>query len=221
MPSFDDIGKKQDKGKTEWLSLGEGQTVIRVLSTDYSVLANHWIDSEKKYHTCFGKDKGCPYDTLVKDYKTNNEYIGHRPNQVYLVWAIDRADGKIKITKLPYSVIKQIGDLKSSETYKFDKQMMYDISIMKLVTPSTKTKTGKETKYTVMPSAVSHLTDAELKMYEGCSRPSEIVQKMQDKEKRNYDQNNVSSRTTSPTTAAEPAMKDIQLDDDDKDDEEE
>ncbi len=204
---------QDEKNKTIWMDLKEGQTILRILSSSSTPLPSHWVDSEKKSHTCFGRDKGCPYSSVRKDFTTGKDRMGHWPSLKYLVWAVDRADNQLKIVKLHYSVPKQISQLKESSTYGFTKDIPYDITIMKVVLPSKKNPSGKEYRHTVMPSAVTPLTEEEVKLKENCTSLSAIVQRMQDKEKAKFDE------SQKDRVSLTPVMNTKEEEEDDEDDE--
>ncbi len=156
--------------QTDYFKFQEGLNKIRVLSKG-EVLAEHF-----KLGICFGMEKGCPFHT--EEYKLTPARIK------WLMWIIDRSDNKIKLAKMPYGVIKVIGDLQKNEDFAFDEvPMPYDITI-------SATNAGtKEVKYSVMPSIKrTEITEEETLKYDEQTPVEEIVQKMKDKQREKVSQ---------------------------------
>jgi hypothetical protein len=70
---------------------------------------------------------------------------GEEPRRRYIAYAIDRADGQIKMLEVGASVIKQLQELQASDDYKFDSIPAYDLTIK---------KTGQklDTRYNLIPA---------------------------------------------------------------------
>ncbi len=178
---FENIAKEHGQGGNsgEWFRPSEGESRIRILSDEFEVLAKHWIPSLNKSFVCYGKDKGCPHDSIVKDKNTGEEKKIHKPGIKYLVWMIDRKDGKIKIGELPYSVTKLIASLKDNEEYGFSDVPSYDITIKRTKTGTAAT----DVEYNVIPARKDTVvTESELNEFNEKTSLTEIVQKMKDKE---------------------------------------
>ena len=185
MPSFkqfSETAKQYGQGgsNNEWFRPPLGESRIRILSEEFEVLAKHWDSLMRKSHVCYGQDEGCPYDTTVKDKATGTVKTVHKPGIKYLVYLIDRADGKVKIGELPYSVIKVLEDLASSEEYGYDGAPSFDVII-------TKTKTGPQAtdvEYSLIPSRKdSPITEAEQKEFSEKISLVELIDKMKIKAK--------------------------------------
>ncbi len=192
---LEDIIKNESGEKSEWYTPEVGENKVRFLSMDSVVLATHWNPSLKKTFTCFGKDKGCPYDieidSPVRDENNQIELdvngkpktekkIVHRPGKKYLLWIIDRKDGKVKIGKFTYGVAKYVVDLKNSSDYGYSDIPGCDITIIK-------TKTGPKTsdvEYNTVPGKEVPLTPAEEEYRKNLGNLGEIVEKMKDKAKK-------------------------------------
>jgi len=178
MPKLSDFAKEevsQRSGASGWFSPVEGENVVRILSPEYAVQSSHYIPSERKSHECFGKEEGCPFDTEVTIKTTGKKALIHRPTRKYLMWMIDRKDGKIKIGKFPYTVVKTIVEFASSKDYAFEDAPPYDVTIVRKKTGPAAT----DVEYSVIPARTNtELTADEKKEYEKCNPVSEIVEKM-------------------------------------------
>src|SRR3990167_3860986 len=100
------------------------------------------------------------------------------PNTKFVTYVLDRADGKIKLTRLPVKVIRGIAALQVNEEYHFDDlPMPYDITI-KATGAGT-----KEVDYQVIGAQTSTpLTAEELKEFESKKPIDEIVKRLREKE---------------------------------------
>lgn len=206
LDKFDEITRSNRFSRSEWFSPTDGENKIRVLSNEFAVLPSHYIPSMRKSFTCFGKENGCPHDMAIKvlvrdedgkptfqiDGKTpvTEEKIVHRPGLKYLLWVIDRKDGKVKIGKFTYGVVKMITDFKSSEEYGYENLPVYDIIVKR-------TKTGpdpKDVEYSVIPSRIdTSLTEKEQEELKTVGSLEEIVNRMKEKEQRKIGINSISS----------------------------
>lgn len=96
-----------------------GKYTIRLL-TDPAPIATHFLGKGQGAYVCFGKDKGCPFH---KD-------TDKAPSLKFMVYLVDRADGKVKLGELPYSVIAKVADFEEDEDYAFEAYPMpYDIKV--------------------------------------------------------------------------------------------
>lgn len=110
--------KQFDIGAKDTFKFKEGENRIRVLSPG-KPLATHRV-SAKEFHTCYGADNGCPYHT------EENE----RPNVKFVMWVLDRSDGKVKLAYMPYTIMKYLRDFQNNPEYEFfDLPMPYDVII--------------------------------------------------------------------------------------------
>ena len=95
------------------------------------------------------------------------------PNFKWLVYALDRADGQVKLFFMPHTIFKNLRDFQKSEDYGFDEvPMPYDVTI------NAKKAGTKEVEYTVIPSPKrAALTAAEAKQLAE-KKPIAEVQKL-------------------------------------------
>ena len=186
----------------DWFRPLDGDNRVRVLSMDNTeVLPQHWIQSLKKSYACFGKDKGCPYDTWADvpvrengqvvfqvDGKTpvTERKLVHRPGKKYLLWIIDRKDGNVKIGEFTYGVVKSMCE--TFENYKkqakeegkivSNDSPWYDVTIKK----SKKGPKKSDVEYTVIPErGDTLLTEDEEKLTSNLEDLKMIVDKMKEK----------------------------------------
>lgn len=140
---YDEIAKTAPKGNNDFYRLQDGENRVRIVS-EPEIIGRHWIQSERKYYTCVGKDSGCRYCAG-----------GNEPSPKYLYYVIDRADaGKIKIAEFGWSIVGTILELRKDTDYAFEDVPDYDIKIKK-------TGTGKETEYFVLAAPKTALTSEE------------------------------------------------------------
>jgi len=164
---YEEVAKKYGVGGGgDWFNLKEGENRVRLLN-EFEVYGEHWMPAEKKFIVCIGKEEGC------KPCK-NKVSITVRA----LGWVIDRADGKVKLFKMPYTVFKALGALQSDADYGFDLLPEYDLKINRI-------GTGKESEYTVLPTPkITPLTEAEITEMDKKMKPAgEIIEKMKNKVK--------------------------------------
>lgn len=95
------------------------------------LIAQHFMGTGKgnKPHTCYGEDKGCPFhgDNAPKDEKGREK----SPSIKFITYILDRADGKIKVADLPYTIIKKIDSWEKDEDFTFKGYPMpYDIKVL-------------------------------------------------------------------------------------------
>lgn len=145
----------------------EGDNKFRVLSAGKPI-ATHRI-SQKEYHTCYGQDEGCPY----------HEEDNANPSVKFVMWIIDRADGKVKLAFMPHTIVKALRDLQNNPDYQFDAvPMPYDITVK-----ATKAGT-KEVEYSVVPARTnSELTVDEQRAFEDKKTVDEVIEGMKQKER--------------------------------------
>ena len=120
-------------------------------------------------------------EVMYEDYKNGICYTdcGYTGSPKYLTQILDRADGKIKLMKIPYSIYTTIAEYQTDEDYAFeDFPIPYDIKV-KAVGAGT-----KEVSYTALPKKVRELSDEdeqkfkELLADEKYKTPAEIIEKM-------------------------------------------
>lgn len=69
-----------------------------------------------------------------------------RPNFKWLVYIIDRTDGRVKLFFMPHTIAKMVRDLQKSDDYAFEGLPPFDITIQ------AKNAGTKEVEYTVVPA---------------------------------------------------------------------
>ncbi len=184
----------------DWLNLKDGDNKIRIVS-GFEAFGRHYDSLNNKSITCIGKDEGCKYcleaeEILekIRELKINQDpnekekqelddavkqYNAKRSKVQFLVWAIDRTDGKVKLMRYGATIQKQLSELAKSEEYKFSDTPEYDITIK---------RTGQklETEYAVMPARKNvPLTTEEKKLVVDTTKPiTEVIDAMKDKAKK-------------------------------------
>ena len=99
-------------------------------------------------------------------------------NTKFLCYVIDRADKKVKLYFMPYTIMKMIGDLQITPDYGFeDVPMPYDVTI-------SATKAGtKEVSYTVIPArGNTELSLDELEDMKKQKTLAEVIKALKDKQ---------------------------------------
>jgi len=161
--SFRDNLEQQEKEAQEaghaskggdWFKFQEGDNVFRVLEEPVLIFEKF------KVGICY---TDCGYEGSPR----------------LITYVLDRADGKIKLAKLPYKIGTTIASYEADEDYAFSGfPMDYDIKV------NAKNAGTKEVEYTVTPrpkrEPISSDTAAELLKLK---RVTEIVQKMKDNKK--------------------------------------
>jgi hypothetical protein len=144
----------------------DGDNKIRVLSPGKPV-ATHRI-SPKEYHTCVGMEHGCRY----------HEESSPKPGVKFVMWILDRKDGKVKLAFMPYTIMKALRDLQNNPDYEFDgPPMPYDITVK-----ATKAGT-KEVEYSVVPArSNTPLTADEVQMFADQKSVDDVIERMKAKE---------------------------------------
>lgn len=155
---LDNVASEYNIGgsSSDWLTLITGDNKIRIVS-EYEPLAKHFSGKGQKPVTCVGEKNGCIRCQEMKEWeeahkndekKTQNP---HKPTVKFLLWVIDRIDGKFKIAELGWSVVKAVRDLGSDEEYAFNAETElpdYDVNVKKTVKDSS----PSGTEYTVIAS---------------------------------------------------------------------
>lgn len=145
------------KNSTDWFKFKEGANTFRVLTEPVMMF-------EK-----FGQ--GICYTDC-----------GYQGSPKLLTWILDRADGKIKLAKIPFSKGEELLNLENDADYGFTGfPMPYDITI------SAENAGTKEVKYWApLPRPVKALPDeilADLKMVKPCTG---IIEKMKANQKQKH-----------------------------------
>lgn len=143
---------------SKFLRLKQGENKVRLVS-EVGVMGKHW-DNRKMVGVCIGKDEGCPHCAE-----------GNDPKPVWLCWAIDRIDSKIKQLEMGYTIIQQLQKLAQSKEYGFTESPPYDITIIK-------TGEGLDTEYTVIASRQdTELTPEEIEKVQDLTPIKDIIEK--------------------------------------------
>ena len=161
------------QGSGDFMKLEEGDNKVRIVS-EYEVLSKYWLGGRSVINV--GDDKGVEYPK--KDGKGNDV----RSSAKFLMYVIDRADGKIKMLESNWTIVSGIRDLSVDEDYAFDEESGlpgYDLKIKK-------TKTGPnptDVEYNVLPSPTkTPLTDDEKADVEALTPMSTVVDRFKKKE---------------------------------------
>lgn len=113
-----------------------GEYVIRLL-TQPAPLGMHFFGKGQSSVVCIGMEKGCPFHGLTDagkegkiDPKTNEKEEFKKPTVKFMVYLIDRQTNKMQLGEMPWSVIKEVGDLELNPDWKFESYPMpYDLRI--------------------------------------------------------------------------------------------
>lgn len=173
MASFDDlekIEKEHNIGGDEWYrprKLEPGTYAFKVLS-DFEVKAEYWSPKDNRAYIQVGIDK----NPAEKDIPEDDKRIA------YLLYILDRRDNKIKLAEIGHRIMKDIGGLKKTPGYEFDRIPPYDILLKKEKTGSA----AKDVKYTVIPGRDGvALTPEQEKILASKETPASIISKMKEK----------------------------------------
>ena len=166
-----EVAKKYGVGTSDWMNLEVGLNKLRIVS-EFEDFGTHFQKAIKKSTICIGKEN-C---ILCQE--------GDKSKVQFLGWVIDRKDGNLKLLRIGYQIFKQLGLLGQSDQYKFDAIPTYDITI-------TRTGTGLETEYTIMPDRQDTLLTEDEKEHIASLKSSiQIIENMKAKVNLNlgYDQ---------------------------------
>lgn len=154
-------------GGGDWFKVKEGSNRIRVISTPTLMISRY------KHGICYDGAEYCKKENLAKDEKLQYKY---------LTWIIDRADAKVKLYSMPFSIAQSIVSFKANEEYAFlDFPMPYDLTI-EVVGAGT-----KEVKYSLVPARKeTPLTQEELAVLDKESTVEEVLQAMKDKARKQH-----------------------------------
>ncbi len=127
--SYSDQVKDADLGNSGYFKFeNKGVSKFRVL-VEAKLIAQHFFGKGNKPSVCYGEDKGCPFhgENAPKDDKGNEK----SPSIKFVTYVLDRADGKIKVADLPYTIIKRVDSWEKDEDYGFSGYPMpYDIKVL-------------------------------------------------------------------------------------------
>lgn len=120
-------------------------------------------------------------EELFEDYHNGICYTGcgFKGSPKFLAYVLDRADGEVKLYKLPYGMFESITVFKDDEDTKFDDfPMPYDLKIHAIGAGT------KEVKYTLTPSP--KVVEVPAEILEALSKKKsalEVIKAMQEKNK--------------------------------------
>jgi len=159
-------------GKGDTFKFAEGDNRVRVMSPA-KPLATHRI-SQKEFHTCYGAENGCKY---------HGDNEAPRTDVKFVMWVIDRKDGKVKLAFFPYTIMKNLATLQNDADYKFDElPMPYDITI-------NANKAGtKEVTYTVLAKKETPLTAEEVAEWSTQKPIEDMIERLKSKESKGEDE---------------------------------
>lgn len=159
---FEQDKQKHQISESDWFKFKEGDNKMRILSEPKIIVERF------KVGICY---EGCNY--CGKD----EQNVSIR----YLTWVIDRADGKVKLFKMPYKTTKQLVAYKMDADGGFgfeDFPMPYDININAEKAGTTKVV------YTLIPARKNvPLTEEEQTTLDKCTVPESIIAKMKAKQR--------------------------------------
>jgi len=130
-----------------WLKFEEGTTTIRLLSHSYH-FKSHYVKSENKSYDCTGFVETCKWCQGA-----------NLPRQrwAYAILVRGKEESLIKVMEVGWSIFGTILNLSKDEDYGDPRG--YDLKI-------TKTGTGLDTSYTVIPGKETDFTEEEMKLLE-------------------------------------------------------
>lgn len=128
------------KERTPYTKFAEGVTLIRVLDSEPYSFWSHWMQKQQTSVTCMGKN--CPICEIIAKAKANNTPTQYNNSHRHAmrIWNYSTNKMEVMIQGKGFmsdllALHREIGDLRT-----------YDIKIVR-------NGTGKETKYTVLPTA--------------------------------------------------------------------
>ena len=169
-----------NSGSPDWFKFKEGSNKLRLLTAG-DVIAEHF-----KKGVCYGVMKGCPHHVADEN--------GNLPQSASVKWMLyihDLSDDSLKLAKFPLKIMKALKELKADTDWGFaDFPMPYSIDV-KATNAST-----KEVEYAVIPNPNKVAVPEEIKEeLEKQTAPSEIIQKMKDKQEKNDELNGLKAMT--------------------------
>lgn len=177
----------------EYFNIEDGHdNVCRVMSPSHAY-ATHFMGKGIKSPTCYGYEKGCPIREKNEDGTLSTRHA--RGSIKYVLYVLDRKDGKVKSAFFPYGVVYQIAALQKNPDYEFqDLPMPYDIRITyNKAEKDPKAKYRVEVKPNSVELTKQNLEDVETKDIS----PEGIVDKMKQKQ---MDDDERNGRRVEPTT---------------------
>lgn len=149
-----EAGHASQGGGGDWFKFQEGENSFRVLEEP------EMIFEKFKVGICY---TDCGYEGSTK----------------FMTYVLDRADGKIKIAKLPYKIGTIIAGYETDEDYAFDGfPMDFDVKV------TAKNAGTKEVDYTVTPRPTREPVDADTaKQLLEMNRIVDVIERMKEKKK--------------------------------------
>jgi hypothetical protein len=178
---LDDVAKEHNIGGKGggFYTVEEGDNRIRLIS-GYEVTAKHWAN-KKMLGLCIGKDKGCTICNLPEEIDPETQKPKSRkPDVKFLMYVIDRKDGKIKVAEFGWSIVNAMKTLSLNEEYGFTGLPPYDMVITKTVKNGG--KNISDTSYQVLPArANTELTEDEKGEIAGLTPIEEVARRIKAK----------------------------------------
>jgi len=149
--------------KGDYFKFPDGESCIKIVSLPYE-LTQHFVQGDRSY-ACLGAEGGCKFCLA-----------GAEPETKFLYRIIDRADGKLKVAEVGWSIVGAIKDFRDSNEYGFDTDCPpWDVIV-------TRTGQGLKTRYTVHASRKdTPLTKAEQKLIDEAGDLDELVTKKRER----------------------------------------
>ncbi len=129
MNNFPDLKQAtaQFGGGSEFYKFEKGDNRIRILAIAEEPIAKHFV--KNKPVTCVGINHGCPLhgEGAPKD----DSGKPRSPSIKYMAYIIDRdLPEQIRLADIPFSVMKQLADLKNNPDWSFEAlPMTYDVTV--------------------------------------------------------------------------------------------
>lgn len=117
------VGEENNIGGSDdsFYRIEEGNSNLVRIMTPAEVIIYYFQGKGVKPVVAYGYENGDPRKQGTDEFK---------PSARFMMYVIDRSDGKIKLAEFPYTVQKAIGELQKNPDYSFDEvPMPYDIRI--------------------------------------------------------------------------------------------
>lgn len=107
-------------GSTDFFSFKKsGSYTLRILSKPLA-MATHFFGKGTPGAVCYGKLHGCPFHTIEHE----------NPSVKFQCYVIDRADGKVKLAEIPWSVVSIISEYEQDPDWAYSQYPLpYDIRV--------------------------------------------------------------------------------------------
>jgi hypothetical protein len=150
-------GGNQESKKIDFIQFPEGATILRIVDNEPVGKWKHWIPQIKRSIICPGK--GCPICNIIKNAKANGETPPYSSQKKYHIHVIDRKDGQLKILENSKTFFGDLLTIRKEMMETYGELTNYDIKVIR-------SGKGKNTKWTILPSIKTPLTEEELKIIE-------------------------------------------------------